>query len=47
MVGDMDATAAAKSGGFRYYRHMRLLDQDQNTAEFLQRKIIHVDMDAF
>jgi DNA polymerase IV len=43
----MEATAAAKGRGFRYYRHMRSLDQDQNTVEALQRKIIHVDMDAF
>src|SRR5579864_7459807 len=47
MVGDIDATAAAKASGFRYYRYMRSPDQDQNTAESLQRKIIHVDMDAF
>jgi DNA polymerase-4 len=47
MVGDMDATAAAKGGGFRYDRHMRSPDQDQNTVEAPQRKIIHVDMDAF
>ena len=47
MVGDMDATAAAKGSGFRYRQHMRSPDQDQNTAESLQRKIIHVDMDAF
>ena len=26
---------------------MRSPDQDQSTAESLQRKIIHVDMDAF
>jgi DNA polymerase-4 len=43
----MEATAAAKGRGFRYYRHMRSPDQDQNTVEALQRKIIHVDMDAF
>jgi DNA polymerase-4 len=30
-----------------YYRNMRSPDQDQSTAESLQRKIIHVDMDAF
>ena len=30
-----------------YYRHMNSPDQDQSTAESLQRKIIHVDMDAF
>jgi len=47
MVGDIDATSAAKEDGFRYDRHMRSPDQDQNTAESLQRKIIHVDMDAF
>src|SRR5579864_20839 len=47
MVGDIDATAAAKASGFRYYRYMRSPDQDQNTAESLQRKIIHIDMDAF
>jgi DNA polymerase-4 len=47
MVGDADATAAAKGAASVYYRHMRSPDQDQNTAESLQRKIIHVDMDAF
>ena len=47
MVGDIDATSAAKEDGFRYDRHMRSPDQDQNTAESLQRKILHVDMDAF
>jgi DNA polymerase IV len=47
MVGDTDATAAAKGGDFRYDRHMRSPDQDHNTVEALQRKIIHVDMDAF
>jgi len=47
MVGDTEATAAAKGRGFRYDRHMRSPDQDQNTAESPQRKIIHVDMDAF
>jgi hypothetical protein len=47
MVGDAEATAAAKGSGFRYDRQMRPPDQDQSTAESLHRKIIHVDMDAF
>ena len=33
--------------GFAYHWYMSSLDQDQNTAETRQRKIIHIDMDAF
>jgi DNA polymerase IV len=33
--------------GFEYHLYMRSPDQDQNTAEVRDRKIIHVDMDAF
>jgi DNA polymerase-4 len=33
--------------GFEYHWYMRSSDQDQNTAEARQRKIIHIDMDAF
>jgi DNA polymerase IV len=33
--------------GFEYHLHMNSPDQDRNTAETRQRKIIHIDMDAF
>jgi DNA polymerase-4 len=33
--------------GFEYYCYMSSPDQDQNTAEARDRKIIHIDMDAF
>jgi DNA polymerase IV len=33
--------------GFEYHWYMRSSDQDQNTAEARDRKIIHIDMDAF
>jgi hypothetical protein len=33
--------------GFEYHLYMNSRDQDQNTAETRQRKIIHIDMDAF
>jgi DNA polymerase-4 len=32
---------------FEYHWHMNSPDQDQDTAETRQRKIIHIDMDAF
>ena len=33
--------------GFEYHWYMNSPDHDQNTAETRQRKIIHIDMDAF
>ena len=33
--------------GFEYHWYMNSPYQDQNTAETRQRKIIHIDMDAF
>jgi DNA polymerase IV len=33
--------------GFEYHYYMSSPDQDQNTTEARQRKIIHIDMDAF
>src|SRR5207302_6531376 len=33
--------------GFEYHWYMRSSDQDQNTDEARDRKVIHIDMDAF